>query len=158
MTTPLFYALLIAISSLSLIGFGIVFSLILDDSIGFGISVVITVIFILIFSIATPSTEQMVENNYYAMLEDRPKCIDAVNVSLGCKKDYIDWQRDSIENQHKYDSVKVKLDNKIIKNVTIPTEVKTDTSISDTLKTCIEQCWKFGMNSDIKMCQDECFK
>lgn len=93
MTTPLFYVLLIAISSLLLISFGIVFSLILDDSIGFGISVVITVIFILIFSIATPSTEQMVENNYYAMLEDRPKCIDAVNVSLGCKKDYIYWQK-----------------------------------------------------------------
>ena len=129
-----------------------------DDDVAFGIGTVATALFIIFFTILTPSDVQMIENDYYAMLENRPKCIDAGDVSLGCKMDYIDWQRDSIAKQHNYDSVKVKLDNKIIKNVTIPTEVKTDTSISDTLKTCIEQCWKFGMNSDIKKCQDECFK
>lgn len=148
---------MIAISSLSLIGFGIVFSLILDDSIGFGISVVITLIFIIIFGIATPSTEQMVENNYYAMLEDRPKCIDAVNVSLGCKKDYIYWQKDSIEKQHKYDSVKIKLEN--LQNKIIRIENKTKPTDSVSVKTCIDGCWTQNvLNADLKKCQDECFR
>lgn len=81
------------------------------DNIGFAIGTVATLLFIWLFYICTPGTEQMIENDYYAMMEDRPKCIDAGDVSLGCKKDYIDWQKDSIEKQHKYDSVKVKLEN-----------------------------------------------
>ena len=81
------------------------------DSLGFGVGIAATVLFVVIFGICTPSTEQMIENDYYAMMEDRPKCIDSGDRSLGCKKDYIDWQKDSIEKQHKYDSVKVKLEN-----------------------------------------------
>ena len=158
MTTNIFLAILIIGSVLFSTVSILMMVLSNDDDVGFGIGTVATALFVIFFSILTPSDEQMIENDYYAMLEDRPKCIDAGDVSLGCKMDYIDWQRDSIEKQHIYDSVKVKLDNKIIKNVTIPTEVKTDTSVSDTLRSCIDQCWKFGMNSDIKKCQDECFK
>ena len=122
-------------------------------------AIIITIIFIVVYCICTPSYEQMIENNYYAMMEERPKCIDAGDVSLGCKKDYIDWQRDSIEKQHRYDSIKVRLENQIIKTDTalVPV-VKNDTNETDSVKTCIEQCWKFAMNSDIKKCQDECFK
>ena len=137
---------------------GIAVSSVLGESAGFGISAAITIIFVIIFGIATPSFEQMAENDYYTMLEDRPKCIDAGDVSLGCKKDYIDWQKDSIVKHHKYDSVKVKLENSIVKTVTIAPDVKPDTPVSAPLKTCIDQCWKFAMNSDIKKCQDECFK
>lgn len=156
MTTPIFYAILIVVSLILFVGISIALSG-YEDSLGIGIALVITMIFVLIYGAATPSMEQMVENNYYAMLEDRPKCIDTGDTSLGCKKDYIVWQKDSIIKQHKYDSVKVLLDNSNVKNVSI-TDVKPDTSVSDTLKTCIEQCWKFAMNSDIKKCQDECFK
>ena len=158
MTTTLFYAILTTGCLILFVGTGIALSAIMEDSIGIGIAVGITIAFVFIYVSATPSTEQMTENDYYAMLEDRPKCIDAGDVSLGCKKDYIVWQKDSIEKQHKYDSLKVMLENGIIRNVTIPPEVKPDTSVSDTLRTCIEQCWKFAMNSDIKKCQDECFK
>lgn len=159
MTTTLFYAILTAVCLILVVGAGSVLSALMEDSIGLGIAVGITIIFVCIYGAATPSTEQMTENDYYAMLEDRPKCIDAGDVSLGCKKDYIVWQKDSIEKQHKYDSLKVMLANDIIKNVNIPPEVKPDTSVSDTLRTCIiEHCWKFAMNADIKKCQVECFK
>lgn len=158
MTTPLFWTILYSVSIILFLAIGITVSSIRGNSVGFGISACVTIIFVLIFCIATPNFEQMIENDYYTMPE-RPKCIEAGNVSLGCKKDYIVWQKDSIVKRHKYDSVKVKLENSIIKNVTIPPEVKPDTSVSGTLKTCIEQCWKFGgINSDIKKCQDECFK
>ena len=129
------------------------------DNIGFAIGTVATVLFIVIFVSCTPSTEQMIENDYYAMMEDRPKCIDAGDVSLGCKKDYIDWQKDSIEKQHKYDSVKVKLENLMIKTDTIRvTVIKNDTRETDSVKTCIDSCWAKTFNADIKKCQDECFK
>ena len=82
-----------------------------DDSVGFTIGAVATILFVLLFANLTPSMEQMIENNYYAMIDDRPKCIDTGDVSLGCKKDYINWQKDSIKRQHQYDSVKVKLEN-----------------------------------------------
>ena len=157
MTTPIFYAILIVVSLILFLVIGIAVSAVLGESRGFWISAFITLFFGLIFCIATPSSEQMVENNYYAMLEDRPKCIDTGDTCLGCKKDYIDWQKDSVIKQHKYDSVKVMLDNSNVKNVTTP-DVKPDTTVFDTLKTCIEQCWKFAMNSDIKKCQDDCFK
>jgi hypothetical protein len=101
----------------------------------------------------------MIENDYHAMMKNRPKCIDNGDTSLGCKKNYIDWQKDSIEKQHKYDSVKVKLENLMFKTDTIRvTVVKNDTRETDSVKTCIEQCWNLILNSDIKQCQDECFK
>ncbi len=129
------------------------------DNIGFAIGTVAAVLFIVIFVSCTPSSEQMIENDYHAMMEDRPKCIDNGDTSLGCKKDYIDWQKDSIEKQHKYDSVKVKLENLMIKTDTIRvTVIKNDAHKSDSVKTCIEQCWNLIPNSDIKQCQDECFK
>jgi hypothetical protein len=90
---------------------GIAISSVCDNLTGFGISTGITILFIVIFGVTTPSFEQMIENDYYAMLENKPKCIDASNVSLGCKKDYIVWQKDSITKQYSYDSVKVMLDN-----------------------------------------------
>lgn len=112
MTTAIFSSILIVGA---VIVFGVVLFLMLKlfdgDSSAFAISTVATLLFIWLFIICTPGTEQMVENDYYAMMEDRSKCIDAGDVSLGCKKDYIDWQKDSIEKQHKYDSVKVKLEN-----------------------------------------------
>jgi high-affinity K+ transport system ATPase subunit B len=130
-----------------------------DNDSGFAIGIVVTILFVVLFANLTPSTAQMVENDYYAMMEDRPKCIDAGDVSLGCKKDYIDWQKDSVEKQHKYDSVKVKLENLMFKTDTIRvTVIKNDTRESDSVKTCIEQCWNLIPNSDIKQCQDECFK
>lgn len=129
------------------------------DSAGWAIGVFVTILYVVLFANLTPSWEQIVENDYHAMMRHRPKCVDAGDVSLGCKKDYIVWQKDSIEKQHKYDSVKVKLENLIIKTDTaIAPMVKNDTHETDSVKTCIEQCWKFGMNSDIKKCQDECFK
>ena len=110
MTTPLFYVLLFAVSLILFWGIGILISDVLDDKIGFGISGVITLIYVIIFCIATPNFQEMTENDKYTMLE-KPECIDVGNVSLGCKKDYIVWQRDSIALQHKYDSVKTKLEN-----------------------------------------------
>ena len=83
----------------------------LNDSVGFCIAFISTLLFVVLFANLTPSWEQIIENDYHAMMEDRPKCIDSGDTSLGCKKDYIDWQKDSIEIQHKYDSVKVKLEN-----------------------------------------------
>ena len=159
MTTTIFMTILIigAVLIFCVVSFLMV-SILDDNDSGFAVGIVVTILFVVLFANLTPSTAQMVENDYYAMIEDRPKCIDAGDVSLGCKKDYIVWQKDSVEKQHKYDSLKVILENGIIKNVTIPPEVKPDTSVSDTLRTCIEQCWKFAMNSDIKKCQDECFK
>lgn len=82
-----------------------------NDTAGWIIGTIVTALFVVLFANLTPSSAQMVENDYHAMMEDRPKCIDAGDVSLGCKKDYIEWQKDSIEKQHKYDSVKVKLEN-----------------------------------------------
>lgn len=81
------------------------------DSVGFCIGTVVTLLFIWLFVSCAPSSEQLIENDYYAMMEDRPKCIDVGDVSLGCKKDYISWQKDSIEKQHKYDSAKEMLEN-----------------------------------------------
>lgn len=113
MTTTLFIVL-------SIIGSLVLFSAsasllanALDDvCTGFVCAFIIVIFFNYGFCKLTPSTEQMIENDYYAMLEDKPECINASHVSLGCKKDYIEWQKDSIEKQHKYDSVKVVLDNK----------------------------------------------
>lgn len=112
MTTVIFDSILIIGAVTVFCAVSLSMTVLLDgDNIGFAIGTVATVLFIVIFVSCTPSTEQMIENDYYAMMEDRPKCIDAGDVSLGCKKDYIDWQKDSIEKQHKYDSVKVKLEN-----------------------------------------------
>ena len=111
MTTILFYVILYSISIMLFLAIGIAISSVWDNLSGFGISTGITILFIVIFGVTTPSFEQMIENDYYAMLENRPKCIDASNVSLGCKKDYIVWQKDSITKQYRYDSVKVMLDN-----------------------------------------------
>ena len=82
-----------------------------SDSVGWTTGTVVTILFVVLFANLTPSWEQMIENDYNSMMADRPKCIDRRDTSLGCKKDYIDWQKDSIEKQHKYDSVKVKLEN-----------------------------------------------
>lgn len=160
MTTSIFMTILVICAVLI---FGIVSFLmmsILDNSdSGFAIGIVVAILFVVIFANLTPSTAQMVENDYYAMMEDRPKCIDSGDRSLGCKKDYIDWQKDSVEKQHKYDSVKVKLENLMFKTDTIRvTVVKNDTRETDSVKNCIEQCWNLILNSDIKQCQDECFK
>ena len=131
----------------------------LNDETGFAVSIAVTALFVILFANLTPSTEQMIENDYHAMMEDRPKCIDAGDVSLGCKKDYIEWQKDSIEMQHKYDSVKVKLENLMFKSDTIRVfVVKNDTNETDSVKTCIDHCWAKTLNADIKKCQDECFK
>lgn len=111
MTTVLFYVILYSVSIMLFLVIGIAISSVWDNLSGFGISTGVTILFIVIFGITTPSFEQMIENDYYAMLENRPKCIDAGNVSLGCKKDYIVWQKDSIMKQYRYDSVKVMLDN-----------------------------------------------
>ena len=111
MTTVLFYVILYSISIMLFLVIGIAISSIWDNLTGFGISTGITILFIVIFGVTTPSFEQMIENDYYAMLENRPKCIDSDKVSLGCKKDYIVWQKDSITKQYKYDSAKVMLDN-----------------------------------------------
>lgn len=160
MTSSIFMTILIIGAVLI---FGIVSFLmmsILDNSdSGFVIGIVVSILFVVLFANLTPSTAQMVENDYYAMMEYRPKCIDARDVSLGCKKDYIDWQKDSIEKQHKYDSVKVKLENLMIKSDTIRvTVIKNDTRETDSVKTCIDSCWAKTFNADIKKCQDECFK
>ena len=112
MTTTLFVIIPIIGATALFIGCALTLMTILSsetDSIA--CAIIITIIFIVGYCIFTPSMEQMIENNYYAMMEDRPNCIDAGDVSLGCKKEYIDWQKDSIEKQHRYDSVKVKLEN-----------------------------------------------
>jgi hypothetical protein len=161
MTTTIFITILIigAVIIFCAVSFPMM-EILNGDSVGFGIGVAATVLFIGLFVSCTPSCEQMIENDYHAMMEDRPKCIDAGDVSLGCKKDYINWQKDSIEKQHKYDSVKVKLENQIINTDTIHVPVvKNDTYETDSVKTCIiDKCWKFAMNADIKKCQVECFK
>lgn len=82
-----------------------------NDNAGWISGFVACILFMVLYANLTPSNEQMVENDYNSMLKDKPKCIDSSDVSLGCKKDYIDWQMDSIEKQHKYDSVKTKLEN-----------------------------------------------
>ena len=159
MTTTLFLILLIVGSIVVFIASAILISNVFYDAeVGGGCATLITAIYILLFYMFTPSTEQIIEHDYYKMLKDRPKCIDVRYVNLGCIQDYVEWQKDSIRKQHKYDSVKVTLENSIIKNVTITSNVKPDTSVSDELKTCVDQCWKFAFNSDIKTCQDECFK
>ena len=160
MTTTIFMTILIigAVLIFGVVSFLMV-SILDDNDSGFDVGIVVTILFVVLFANLTPSTAQMVENDYYAMMEDRPKCIDAGDRSLGCKKDYIDWQKDSIEKQRKYDSVKVKLENLMIKTDTIRvTVVKNDTRETDSVKTCIDQCWNLILNSDIKQCQDECFK
>lgn len=160
MTTTIFMNILIIGTVLIFAVVSFLMMSILDNSdSGFAVGIVVAILFVVLFANLTPSTAQMVENDYYAMMEDRPKCIDAGDVSLGCKKDYIDWQKDSIEKQHKYDSVKVKLENLMIKTDTIRvTVIKNDVHETDSVKTCIEQCWNLIPNSDIKKCQDECFK
>ena len=159
MTTSLFVVLLIIGSIVVFIVSATVLSNIFySNEVGTWCALIITSICILLYNIFAPSMEQRIENDYYAMLNDRPKCIDVSNVSFGCKINYIEWQQDSIRKQHKYDSVKVKLENSIVKNTTIIHDVKPDTSVSNVFKTCVEQCWKFAMNSDVKNCQDECFK
>lgn len=112
MTTTIFMTIMIigAVLIFGAVSFSMM-SILDDNDAGFGVGIVAAILFVVLFANLTPSTAQMVENDYYAMMEDRPKCIDAGDVSLGCKKDYIDWQKDSIEKQHKYDSVKVKLEN-----------------------------------------------
>jgi hypothetical protein len=113
MTTIVFTTILIIVPLFIIIAVSFpMMSLFDGDAAGWFIGIVIDVLFILFFMILTPSTEQMIENDYYAMMEDRPKCIGVGDVSLGCKKDYIDWQKDSVEKQHKYDSVKVMLENR----------------------------------------------
>ena len=155
MTTTLFSVLLFAVSIILFLGIGIPLSFLLGDAAGIGISAGITIIFISIFCATTPSQEQMTENDYYAMLVDRPKCIDSGDTSLGCKKDYIDWQKDSIKKQHRYDSAKVKLEN--IQNKIIPVASKAEPTDSDSVKACIDKCWAHALNADIKICQDNCF-
>ena len=49
-------------------------------------------------------------------------------------------------------------DGRVFHNVANYQDVIELKPVSNTLKSCIEQCWRFGMNSDIKKCQDECFK
>lgn len=113
MTTTLFMVLIITGSIILCLGCALSLSTVIDnDNVCVLLSFAIAFIFVAGFSLLTPSTNQMIENDYYAMLYDRPECIDASNVSLGCKEKYIDWQKDSIEKQRKYDSVKVVLDNK----------------------------------------------
>ena len=113
MTTIVFTSILIIVPLFVFVAVSFPMMKLFDgDVAGWVIGIVATVLFILFFMILTPSTEQLIENDYYAMMEDRPKCIDAGDVSLGCKKDYIDWQKDSVEKQHKYDSVKVVLENR----------------------------------------------
>lgn len=160
MTTSIFMTILIIGTVLIFAVVSFLMMSILDNSdSGFAVGIVVAILFVVLFANLTPSTAQMVENDYYAMMEDRPKCIDAGDVSLGCKKDYIDWQKDSIEKQHKYDSVKVKLENLMIKTDTIRvTVIKNDAHESDSVKTCIDRCWAKTFNADIKKCQDECFK
>ena len=112
MTTIFFTILLVIGSTILFLGCGLALRGVFDsENACILLSFVITLCFITGYCIFTPSHEQMIENDYYAMLDDRPKCIDAGDVSLECKKDYIYWQKDSIEKQHKYDSVKVKLEN-----------------------------------------------
>ena len=113
MTTIVFTLILIIVSLFIFFAMEFLMMKLFDGDIaGQVISIATTALFILFYVILTPSTEQMTENDYYAMMEDRPKCIDVGDVSLGCKKDYIDWQKDSVEKQHKYDSVKVVLENR----------------------------------------------
>jgi uncharacterized membrane protein required for colicin V production len=159
MTTTIFTTILIIGAVITFFAVSFLMVSLLDDLVGFVIGAVATILFIGLFVSCTPSNEQMIENDYYAMMEDRPKCIDAGDVSLGCKKDYIEWQKDSIEKQHKYDSAKVKLENQIINTDTshVPV-VKNDTYETDSVKTCIDHCWAKTLNADIKKCQDECFK
>jgi high-affinity K+ transport system ATPase subunit B len=160
MTTTIFMTILIigAVLIFAVVSF-LMMSILDDSDSGFAVGIIVALLFVVLFANLTPSTAQMVENDYYAMMEDRPKCIDDRSVSLGCKKDYIDWQKDSVEKQQKYDSVKVKLENQMIKTDTIiVTVVKNDTRETDSVKTCIDQCWNLILNSDIKNCQDECFK
>ena len=111
MTTTIFMTILIIGAVLIFAVFSFLIVSLINDSVGFSIGLLSTILFVVLFTNLTPSTEQMVENDYNSMMANRPKCIDAGDVSLGCKKDYIDWQKDSIEKQHKYDSVKVKLEN-----------------------------------------------
>ena len=160
MTTTIFMTILIigAVLIFAVVSF-LMLSRFNDNDSSFAVGIVVAILFVVLFANLTPSTAQMVENDYRAMMEDRPKCIDSGDTSLGCKKDYIDWQKDSIEKQHKYDSVKVKLENLMFKTDTIRvTVIKNDAHETDSVKTCIEQCWNLIPNSDIKKCQDECFK
>lgn len=114
MTTTLFMVILLVVGTVLYIACVFPLTSIFDDdkTLGAVCAAIITIVFIILYCISTPSIEQMIENNYYAMLEDRPKCVDAYDFSLGCKKEYIEWQKDSIEKQHKFDSVKAALDNK----------------------------------------------
>lgn len=113
MTTTLFMVLIIIGSTILFLGCALsLTNMVNSDVVCMLLSFAITFIFDIGFCLFAPSMNQMIENDYYAMLDDRPTCIDANHVSLGCKEEYIDWQRDSIDAQHKYDSVKVVLDNK----------------------------------------------
>lgn len=114
MTTALFMITLLVVGTILYIVCVLPLTSILNDNktLGAVCATIITIVFIIVYCKLTPSIEQMIENDYYAMLEDRPECIDAGDFSLGCKKEYIEWQKDSIEKQHKFDSVKVALNNK----------------------------------------------
>lgn len=160
MTTTLFDSIMIIGAVITFCAVSFLMVSLLNDSVGFAIGIVVTILFVVLFANLTPSWEQIIENDYHAMMEDRPKCIDSGDTSLGCKKDYIDWQKDSIEKQHKYDSVKVKLENLMFKSDTIRVfVVKNDTNETDSVKTCIDSCWAHHViNADLKKCQDECFK
>ena len=113
MTTTLFIVIMIVVSVALIFVFGFPAAH-ATESIDAGLvcGVIIAGIFCVVYcKFLTPSREQMIENDYYAMMKDKPKCFDSGHVNLDCRKDYIEWQMDSIEKRHKYDSVKVLLDN-----------------------------------------------
>ena len=112
MTTTLFIAIMIVLSVVLIFFFGFIMAHATESvDAGLVFGVIVAVIFCVVYcKFLTPSREQMIENDYYALMKDRPKCIEASRVNLDCKKDYIEWQRDSIEKRHIYDSVKVLID------------------------------------------------
>lgn len=113
MTTTLFIVIMIfvSVSLIFICGLPIAHaSESIDAGLVFGI--IIAGIFCVVYcKFLTPSREQMIENDYYAMMKERPACIEASRVNLDCKKDYIVWVRDSVEKRRSYDSVKVLIDN-----------------------------------------------
>lgn len=113
MTTTLFMVVMIVVSVLLIFVCGFPAAHVFESiDAGLVCGIIIAGIFCFGYcKFLTPSTEQMIENDYYAMMKDKPKCIDSGHVNLDCRKDYIEWQRDSVEKRHKYDSVKVVLDN-----------------------------------------------
>ena len=53
-----------------------------NDTVGWISGTIAAALFVVIFANLTPSSAQLVENDYYAMMEDRPKCIDNGDTSL----------------------------------------------------------------------------